>query len=163
MSLPNRIPLEQFARMAIGDIAALPAEELTMLQEDIENFLRSAKTAREWLDGALSLKYSGRVAEAQRQAGKDTGTVRIKDGPVTVAADLTKRVDWDQTQLAALVDRIRAAGDDPAEYVEIFYKVSERKYTAWPGHIQTPFASARTVKVGKPSFTLSVLAEGGAS
>jgi hypothetical protein len=75
---------------------------------------------------------------------------------------LPKRVEWDQDRLAAVVDRIRAAGDDPAEYVEVTYKVPERAYTAWPEHIRTAFTAARTVRTGKPTFKLTLTgAEGG--
>ena len=54
-----------------------------------------------------------------------------------------------------MVERIRAAGDDPSQYVDIAIKVPERKYTAWPESIRAAFAPARTVKTGKPSFRLS--------
>ncbi len=47
-----------------------------------------------------------------------------------MVADLPKRVEWDQAQLAAMVERIRAAGEDPSEYVEISFKVPERAYAA---------------------------------
>ncbi|TAN59929.1 MAG: hypothetical protein EPN20_14380, partial [Magnetospirillum sp.] len=93
-------------------------------------------------------------SEHRRTEGKDTGTVRFDDGAVTVVADLPKKVEWDQAQLATIVERIRAAGDDPGEYVETAFKVPERKYGAWPGHIRTAFEAARTVKAGKPTFTL---------
>ena len=46
---------------------------------------------------------------------------------MVVVADLPKRVEWDQAQLAALVERIRGEGDDPAEYVDIAFKVPERE------------------------------------
>ena len=69
----------------------------------------------------------------------------LRPGPV---ADLPKRVEWDQTQLAAMVERIRAAGDDPSEYVEIRFKVPERAYVAWPEAIRQGFERARTVKTG---------------
>lgn len=36
MSLSNRITLEQFRHMPVGKVAALPAEELLLLQEDVE-------------------------------------------------------------------------------------------------------------------------------
>ena len=71
-------------------------------------------------------------------------------------ADLLKKVEWDQAQLVALVERIRAGGDDPAEYVEVTYKVPERKYAAWPARIREAFASARTGRTGKPTFALSL-------
>ncbi len=102
----------------------------------------------------------GEQAHGARQAsGKDTGTVRLVEDGVIVIADLPKRVDWDQAQLAALVERIRAEGDDPAEYVDIALKVPERKYTAWPTGIRTAFAGARTVRVGKPTFNLRLAAK----
>jgi hypothetical protein len=93
---------------------------------------------------------------------KDTGTVRFTDGDVAIVSELPKRVEWDQARLAAVVDRIRAAGDDPAEYVEATYKVPERAYTAWPEHIRTAFTAARTVRTGKATFKLTLTgAEGG--
>ncbi|WEF24715.1 hypothetical protein [Paracoccus sp. S3-43] len=47
-----------------------------------------------------------------------------------------------------MVERIRAAGEDPAEYVEISFKVPERAYVAWPEAIRQGFEPARTVKTG---------------
>ncbi len=71
-----------------------------------------------------------------------------------MVADLPKRVDWDQAQLAALVARIRDAGDDPTEYVDLAYRVPERKYAAWPEGIRAGFEAARTVRVGALKITL---------
>ena len=82
--------------------------------------------------------------------------MRIEDGDVIVVAELPKRVDWDQRALAAVVERIRAAGDDPSEYIEVTYKVPERKYNAWPESIRASFAPARTVRTGKTTFTLTL-------
>lgn len=162
MTIPNRIALDTFVRMPIGEIAALPAEHLALLQTETEQALQAAKAARDWLDGALALKYGDLASETRRTAGKDTGTVRFADGDVTVVADLPKRVEWDQAQLAALVERIRADGDDPAEFVEVSFKVSERKYGAWPAAIRNAFEGARTVRTGKPSFRLVSAEETGA-
>ena len=74
-------------------------------------------------------------------------------------ADLPKCVDWDQEKLATLVERIRAEGDDPAEYVDVAIKVPERKFAAWPSHIRSAFEDARTVRTGKPSIRLSLSTE----
>ena len=46
--------------------------------------------------------------------------------------------------------------DDPSEYVESTFRVSERKYAAWPTAIREGFEVARTVKPGKPTFRLFV-------
>ncbi|MCA3575511.1 MAG: hypothetical protein IOC86_16450, partial [Aestuariivirga sp.] len=91
---------------------------------------------------------------ARADAGKDFGVVRFTDGDVTVVADLPKKVEWDQRELAELVDRIKAEGDDPSDYVEVSFRVSERKYTAWPTPIRNAFERARTVRTGKETFEL---------
>ena len=98
--------------------------------------------------GAIAQKFGDRAREARAAIAKDTGIVRFTDGAITIVADLPKRVDWDQDRLAAIVERIRAAGDDPAEYVEIAYKVPERKYAAWPEAIRQGFEPARMVRTG---------------
>lgn len=156
MTISNRISLDELRRMAVGDIAALPAEQLALLQDEASEALRRAKMASDWLDGAIALKYTDRAVMARLEAAKDTGTIRFDDGTVTVIADLPKRVDWDQEKLATLVERIRAEGDDPAEYVDVAIKVPERKFAAWPSHIRSAFEDARTVGTGKPSFRLSL-------
>ncbi|MDA1308604.1 MAG: hypothetical protein O2985_03255 [Proteobacteria bacterium] len=155
MAYPSNQPsLADLARLDAGDIAELPAETLLDLQRDVEAALKTAKADKARIDDALIIKYTGHAARLRAEQGKDTGTVRFQDGDVTVSGDLPKRVDWDQAMLADLVDRIRAAGDDPGEYVDLAFKVPERKYTAWPETIRTEFEPARTVRVGKPSFHL---------
>jgi hypothetical protein len=160
MNIPNRIAPDAFVHMPIGEIAALPAEELARLQQEIDEALRAAKAASAWLDGALAIKYADRAEVARRDAGKDFGTTRFIDGDVTVVAELPKKVEWDQVELGRLVERIKADGDDPREYVDITLKVSERKYAAWPSQISSAFKPARTVKTGAPSFKLIVNREG---
>ena len=154
MNIPHIITLDALRHMAVGEIASLPAEELARLLSEAEDALRSAKSLRDWLDGAITLRYGDRAAQARNEAGKDTGTVRFADGAVTVVSDLPKRVEWDQDQLAELVERIRAEGDDPRAYVDVSLKVPERKFTAWPPAIRSAFETARTVRTGKPTFRL---------
>ena len=157
--MSNHIQLEELRALPVGEIAALPAEQLALLQEDAEAALTAAKKLKEWLDVAIALRFGERAHGARQASGKDTGTVRLVENGVIVIADLPKRVDWDQAQLAALVERIRAEGDDPAEYVDTAFKVPERKYAAWPSAIQAAFEDARTVRTGKPVFKLTLAKE----
>ncbi len=151
----NRPSLDDIRTMPVGEIATLPAEHLALLQEDADAALDAAK----WLEGAIALRYADAAATVRRAEGKDTGLVRFEDGAVVVAADLPKKVDWDQSLLAALVERIRASGENPADYVDIGFKVPERKYTAWPTAIREAFAAARTVRAAKPTFRLTIKSE----
>lgn len=156
MTIPNRLTLDDLPTLPVGEIADLSGDQLALLKQDADERLRSAKTLCDWIDGAIELKYGDQAQQVRRAEGKDTGTVRLQDGPVTVVAELAKRVDWDQATLANLVERIRADGADPAEYVDIAFSVPERKYTAWPTDIRQEFEPARTVRTGKPKFRLLV-------
>jgi hypothetical protein len=158
MPFPNKCPtLQDLPDLPPQEIAALPADALAGLQQESERALKQAKAAKTGIDAALVLKYGAAAVEARRAVGKDTGTVRFDDGDITVVADLPKRVEWDQSKLAAMVERIRAAGDDPTEYVETSFKVAERTYVAWPRAIREGFEPARTVRPGQ--LTIQLLAD----
>ena len=124
---------------------ALSAEQLALLQDAPTRSSTARKQATGSKAPSLSIHRPRRDGAHERQ---DTGTVRFDDGAVTVIADLPKRVDWDQAQLAGLVERISAAGDDPTRYVDVSFKVPERKYAAWPESIRQNFEPARTVRTG---------------
>jgi hypothetical protein len=156
MNIPNRITLDALVRLPIGEIAALPAEDLARLQQEADEALRTAKATCAWLDGALVVKYGDRAKAVRRAANKDFGIARFLDGDVTVVADLPKRVDWDQRELALLVKRIEAEGENPGEYIEIALKVPERNYGSWPSHIRKAFEPARTVRAGNESIKLLI-------
>jgi hypothetical protein len=119
----NRPRLEDISAMPAGEITKLPAKHLALLQDDASAALETAKCVKDRLDGAIALRYAEQAAVLRQQQGKDTGTVRFEDGDVTVVTDLPKKVEWDQQQIAALVKRIRDTGEDPADYVEITFKV----------------------------------------
>ena len=149
MPFPENTPTpDDLPGLSAAEIAALPVELLAVLQHEIDARLKRDKAAKTRLDGALTIRYADRAAEERQAHGKDTGTVRFDDGDFPVVADLPKRVDWDQDRLAAMVARIRAADEDPAQYVDIAIKVPERKYAAWPDNIRKGFEPARTVRTG---------------
>jgi hypothetical protein len=145
--------------MPIGAVAMLPPGQLMLLLEDAEAAIEATRTAKAWLEGALGLKYGERNTAALAAAGKDTGTIRFDDEDITVVVETPKKVEWDQAKLAALVSLMMESGDCPTEYVEITYRVPERKYAAWPSRIREAFAPARLVRIGKPSFRLQPKAE----
>jgi hypothetical protein len=161
MSIPNRVNLDDLATASIGDIAALPPEQLALLQQEVVDLLANAKRLKDRLDNGLDLKYRDRAAAMRRSSEKDTGTVRIGDGDIIIIADLPKRVKWEQPRLAQIVERIRASGDDPNEYVTLEYSISERAYGAWPQSMRAAFEPARTVETGKPSYRFESI-KGGA-
>ena len=149
MPFPENTPsVDDMLNMPTGELAQMPVELLAGLQAELAHAAKQLKAATSRFSTALEVRYAARATEARRACGKDTGTMRLVDGNYTVVADLPKRVDWNQAKLAAMVERIRDAGDDPAQYVDITIKVPERKYTAWPDAIRADFEPARTVRTG---------------
>ena len=153
---------DRLVQMPVGELATLPASELFRLQREVDEALRRAKLADAWLDGALSLRYSARAHQARATDLKDMGTVRFEDNGVMVVADLPKKIDWDQDALSGVVELLTAEGENPRHYVEITFKVSERRYAAWPPHIRKVFEAARTVQAGAQSFRLTTDSAGDA-
>jgi hypothetical protein len=152
--IENTPGLNDIDRLPIGDIAALPPDLLFALQESALAETARVKRLRDRLEAGIGQRY-GAATEAERAAqGKTSGTVRIEDAGVVVIADLPKKVTWDQDRLAAMAARIAVSGDDPTEYLEIAYRVSERRFGAWPEAMREGFAAARTETTGKPVFRL---------
>jgi len=158
--LANRPTLATLRQMPVSDVIALPAEHLALLQTDAREALDAAKRIQDWIEAAIALRFDQRAVGARAVAGKDTGTVRFQDGSVEIAVDLPKKVEWDQARLAALIPKICAGGEDPADYVETSFKVSERAYTAWPERIRVAFEPARIVRTGRQTFKLTLKPEG---
>lgn len=155
----NRISPDEALTTPAGELAALGSESLFQLKSDATDLLAAAKAIVEHIDCALDIKYADQARQLRLAANKDTGVVHFDDGRVRITADLPKKVEWDQARLADITRRIAANGDDPAEYVDVSYRISETKFNAWPEAFKAPFITARTVKTGKPSFRLALLQE----
>lgn len=154
-------------RQLLAQVAAMPAMQLSEASPDLlQNALiaamtevTDAKKQLEHIERAIDMRYALQAKALRLAQGKDTGVVHFDDGNVRVTADLPKKVEWDQKQLAGLVARIAAAGDNPAEFVETSYRVSETKYQSWQESLRSQFTPARTVKVGKASYRLALLSD----
>ena len=155
MPYPENIPsVEDMLNMPAGELAQMPVELLAALQAELDHAGKQLKAATARFGTALEVRYATRAAEARRACGKDTGTVRLSDGDYTVVADLPKRVDWDQEQLAQIARNIADSGEDPAEFIDTKLTVSERKYGALPEAWRKGFEPARTVRTGTLKVTL---------
>ena len=142
-----------------GELAELSSESLFKLKNDAADLQAAAQAIAEHDARALDLRYAQRAHQLRLAAGKDTGVVHFEDGQVRITADLPKKVEWDQAKLNDITRRIAANGEDPTEYVEISYRISETKFNAWPETLKSAFAPARTLKTGKPGFRLALIQE----
>ena len=147
----------QILAIAPAELAQKSADALFEIKNNAADRLTQARTLAAHIDRALDLKYAERARQLRVTAGKDTGVVHFDDGAVRITADLPKKIDWDQKQLAAIHERIAASGDNPAEFIETIFHVSESKFNAWNQSLKNAFISARTVKTGKHDFRLALV------
>jgi len=157
----DKINLTDVPNIPIGTLSKLAPAQLLCLQEQALQHLQKAKMLKDWLDNSIALKYRDVASNVRKLDSKDTGTVHFTDGDYKITSVLAKKVEWNQDRLKDVVSAIRKHGDNPEEYVDTSYKISETKYTAWPEHIKNIFKPARVLKTGAETFKIQPLAEGG--
>lgn len=149
----NRMQLSDIDNMQIGEIAKLHVSQLALLSEDADAMAKKAKQYKDWLTGAIAIKY-GEAETAMRKAeGKDTGTIHLSDDGYDIESVVKKDVVWDNTKLAAAFDAMDHK--DAEHYCKVKLEVEERKFTAAPPAIQALLLPARTLKAGKPTFKVT--------
>ncbi|MCL6455371.1 MAG: hypothetical protein I4O36_01015 [Ralstonia pickettii] len=147
------------AEMSVSQLAALSPLQKQELAHNLDMAIDWLKAARARFDAALEQCYGEQARAARLDAGKDFGVIHLSDGPLRVTVDQSKRVTWDQAQLAAIVQRIVAAGDNVEDFITVEYGVSESRFNNWPAALRAQFETARTIKPGKPSFRLALVSE----
>lgn len=151
--MPNLPTIEEAARDP-GVLTGLPLDALAAITETADEHAKRVAAVKREVTRVVERRFEAPIAARYAEQEKDTGTVRILVDGFEVVADRAKKVDWDQAKLAGAVKAIRDTGDNPAEYVDISYTVTERKYGAWPGHIRAVFEPARTVRPGPTTIKL---------
>jgi hypothetical protein len=158
--LEQAMPL---AEMSVAQIAGLPPAQMQEAHTNLLALQAMVKSVLDRMHTALEQRYARQAQAARLANGRDFGVCHLNDGELRVSIDLPKKVSWDQTQLAAIAARIADAGDRVQDYIGTDYSVSESRFNNWPPALKEQFATARTVKPGKPSYRLALLdAEGGA-
>lgn len=150
--MSNRVTLAQLREMTGEQASALPVDQIAALLEDVAELKADTKRLDDLLHTALTNRYADQAAAARRAAGKDTGTVTLRDGDFAIKADLPAKVEWDQELLASAVETVKGWGEKPEDYVKAALSVPESRYKAWPESIRKVFEPARTVGVGRPTF-----------
>jgi hypothetical protein len=150
------ISIQQITNIPIGEVSKLEPIQLFNLLTEVQGYLEKYKKLKDWLQGAIALKYQEKIRAKRIRLGKDSGVVSLEDEKITVRCDLPKRVEWDQEKLFQISLRLMSEGRDIDEYIGIEYKVLEHKYKGWDELTKAMFDEARTVVVGKPEYSLSL-------
>lgn len=159
--MSNRIHLDDVAALSAGALLELPVDQLDLLLSEAAAVVAEATSALNHLKGSLQARFEGLAADARREQGKDTGTVRVFHGDYEVVATLPKKVEWDQKTLPRLLDTL--CDDIPGPVLERLVRVKveldERTFEDLPDDVRAALMPARTVKTGKPTYELKPLAE----
>ncbi len=145
----------ELAELSVAQLAALSPQQKILLAQQLEQAGEWLKQVKARFDAALEQTYGDRVRSARSDGGKDFGVVHVADGDVRLSVDVSKRVSWDQAQLATIANRIAAAGEKVEEFIDVTYSISESRFQNWPSTLRTQFEAARTVKPGKPTYRLT--------
>jgi hypothetical protein len=145
-AMRNSVNLADLKEMPTREAASLSVEQISMLLEELAQRKQEVKLLDAALYSVLLEKFAAAADKARREAGKDTGTVRLQYDDHVVIADAPKDVET--------IEALKAMGEPIEDYVTTVIKVSEAKYKAWPTSLQTMFAPARTVGTGKQTFKI---------
>ncbi|MDR1551818.1 MAG: hypothetical protein LBS14_04040 [Holosporaceae bacterium] len=145
------IPLNFLDEASVQEVSGLNIEEMAELAKRLKETIDTQDRRRKILNEAMRLRFEDTARAILNQEGKDTGTARFQEGNTTVVANFRKKVDWDQDELARILD-------EHPEYkpeVKCVVSLEERKYNNWPASLQQIFEAARTVKVSGYDFSFN--------
>jgi hypothetical protein len=119
----------------IDDGSALPElglETLGILLEDAKELSAAATKVSRAIQAEVEERFKDKIRMAYAEAKRDTGTITLNEGEMSIEVTRPKKVAWDQKELCAIADRIREAGDSPSDWIDAELSVPEKRYTALP-------------------------------
>lgn len=126
-------------------------EDIAKILDEASSLKDKAKILEAQAQGVLSDLYNSQLETKLKAKPEPYGTVNTVEDGFKIAANVEKKVTWDQDILARLYESL----DKPDEYIKVEFSLSEAKYKAWPSDIQQRFIKARTVKPGNMKITLT--------
>jgi hypothetical protein len=136
---------------SVQEISNLPIQDLQALSARLKEAIETQDKRKKVLNEAMRLRFEGPARAMLNQEGKDTGTVRLQEGNMTIVANFRKKVDWDQEVLA----KILAEHPEYKADVKCALSLEERKYNNWPESLQKIFEPARSVKISGYDFNFN--------
>jgi len=97
----------------------------------------------------LAERYGDLIREELNKKDEPFGVVNLDVGSDVVKFTQPKDVEWDQSGLSKLYDRLKNSVDNVDDYIDVKYAVPEGKYKAWPQELKDQFIDCRTVKPKK--------------
>ena len=141
--------VNRFDNLSLADLVS----QITEIDKKTKD-LKSEKTC---ISDEILSRYKKEAEEKLKAKPEPFGVVNVLAEGYKLKIETPKDVEWDQAELAKVAKEISDSGEEPTEYIDIKYSVSETKYKSWPQAIKDAFIKARTLKPGKQ--TLKIEAE----
>ena len=132
--------------------SVLPLAEIEAAIETNKQNIDNLTNLNKKLFMEIERRYSDDIASAYAEKGSVFGTVNIERDGIGIVFDRQKKVSYDQQLLEKKHNEIKAAGQDPAQYIDVEYSIRESFYKAWPDVIKSEFEPCRTVEPGRLSI-----------
>lgn len=128
--------------------------ELASLEEDIDNQMRVLRDRKRILQDAKARRYSEAHDRMRTESGKPFGVITWHDGGCIVKAVKTAVVDWDQTELMAILKEMVENGHDPREWIDVKLAVTATRWNSWDNMTRAEFKHARIERPAKVAYQL---------
>jgi hypothetical protein len=158
-TIKPEVMMNKVSQIPIGTLAGYKPEQLHDLLAEARKELERAKTTKQWIEAAIALKYQEKIQAKRLRLEKDSGIIHLEDEDFKISCDVVKKVEWDQEALAKVAERIALGGGIVSNYMQTYYKISERDYKNWPAGVQTFFVQARSIRLGNPTYELVQLGQ----
>lgn len=134
-------------------------EKIIMHIRLLENIAQQSAVLLARAKDKIASKYNDALAELIGKKDEPYGGVKLAicGGAYELEYTIPKKVDWDQEELKRIHGEIASDWkENPDEYIDTKFNVSESAYKAWPGILQKKFIAARTVSSGKPAVKINL-------
>ncbi|MGI9283276.1 MAG: hypothetical protein ACR2PX_27100 [Endozoicomonas sp.] len=148
------LELENIQGIGVAELAARSGAELETLVRDTDKALAQLQVQKDWLESVIAYKYVFKASQVRAQLQQDFGTISFDDEGTRVLVDLPREVSWDQQKLKTIAQRIQDQGEDPSEFLNIEYSVSQEQFDQWPEPVRQTFESACQIKPGRCTYQL---------
>lgn len=125
-------------------------DEICQKITQIDIQLADLKNQREQLLSDLQKQAQSNIESQLSNNDYGCGTANIDSDNYKIKYTVSKRVKWDQDVLRQSIDKIKASGRNPDDFIRAKYDILETKYKMFAKDVQRFFEPARTVETSKP-------------
>ena len=121
-----------------------------------QNLIKDLQSSNKQLEDEIFKHIEKEVSSQLLDKEYGAGTANVLIGETKIKVAVSKKVTYEQDGLKKVFYQLRDMGQNPEEYIQTKYDVSESKYKAWPTSLKDLFKSYRIVEPSKPKLEIEV-------